>query len=110
MTKKQIFTEYTRIETSPGEGRIFYDCFEDTELLSHMKRGYSRALAIFGEFEIAADENTGNRTLRWTVYLGTDKEHRQYGSQEWAGCHESSVSEYWDDKSALLSGQVEWFR
>lgn len=105
-TTPRIWNEYTRIETS-YEGRIFYDCYEVSGLMKYM-RGCEIAVGIFGQFEVTYDENTNKKIVRWTVYLGTDKERKQYGIENWIDCHESSCGEWWDDLSALKSGNVEY--
>ena len=98
--------EYTRIEYL-HEGRTYYDCYEASGLMQYMK-GHDTVVAIFGQFDIAYSDNTGEKIVRWTVYLGTDKERQQYGLDNWVGCHECSNGEWWDDLTALRNGNVEY--
>ena len=102
------YNEYTRIEHSPIDGRVYYDCYDDSGLNKYMN-GHNGAVATFGQFEIALDENTGRRVTRWTVYTGSDSDIARYGIEEIRMSHEASNGEYWDDKAALMAGNVEWF-
>ncbi len=107
ITTTRLYNEYTRIEYSVHEGRVFYDCVDMSGLMKLM-RGHEKAVATFGQFEVAYDENVSKKIVRWTVYLGTDDERRQYGPEDWRACHESSNGEWWDDLARLKDGDVEW--
>lgn len=101
------WNEYTRIEWNYSEA-VYYDCYEASGLIRYM-RGHEGARAIFGNFEVAFDENTNRKIVRWTVYLGTLADRERYGTDNWIGNHETSNGEWWDDLNALQSGNVEYY-
>lgn len=101
---------YTRIENSQIDGRVYYDCYDISGLMKYM-RGHDEAVAIFGQFEVAySEEPQPRKIVRWTVYLGTDKEREMYGIENWIACHECSNGEFWDDLVALRNGNVEYVK
>lgn len=108
MATLRDFNEYTRIEWNYTQP-IYYDCYELSGLMKYMK-GHYNARAIFGNFEVAFEENTGRKIVRWTVYLGNSSDEiERWGKETWIGCHESSNGEFLDDLAMLKAGEVTYY-